>query len=89
MTTDELKDNWKKYAVNINDEIKPLKDCFTLCWGYPDPLHGGTDFLLFDVGGEQGASAYLLKVSEDGDYLISVNPENTEETTVLGKLVLL
>lgn len=90
MTTEDLKNNWQKYGVELPptsaiavDPIRPLKEIFMLCWG-PDPLT--SDALLFDTGGEQGAPAYLLKVG-DGDTLVSVNPANPAETTVLGKLI--
>jgi len=86
MTLADLKDNWQKYGVDIQGEIKPLKECFVICWGSTPDI---PDALLFDTGGEQGAPAYTLKVSENGEDLISVNPANPSETTVLGKLVLL
>jgi len=86
MTLAELKDNWQKYGVDIQGQIRPLKDCFVICWG---PMPDIPDALLFDTGGEQGAPAYALKVGENGEDLISVNPANPAETTVLGKLVLL
>jgi hypothetical protein len=84
MTLVDLKDNWQKYGVNIQGIIIPLKDRFVICWG---PMPEIPDALLFDTGGEQGATALTLKVN--GEDLISVNPTNPTETTVLGKLVLL
>lgn len=84
MTLVDLKDNWQKYGLNIQGTIIPLKDRFVICWG---PMPDIPDALLFDTGGEQGAPSFALKVN--GDDLISVNPMNPTETTVLGKLVLL
>jgi len=85
-TTAELKDDWQKYGVDIQGVIRPLKECFVICWG---PTPDIPDALLFDTGGEQGATAYTLRMSENGEDLISVNPVNPAETNVLGKLVLL
>lgn len=90
MNTSELNNHWQKYGVVLQNDgrdiIKPLKDCFAICWG---PTPNIPDALLFDKGGEQGAAAYTLKVGENGEDLISVNPMNPTETTILGKLVLL
>lgn len=85
MTTAGLLVDWQKYGVDIQGTIKPLKEAFMLCCPYT-PIPGT---ILFDTGGPQGAPAYVLKVGENGEDLISVNPNNPAETNVLGKLVLL
>lgn len=86
MTTEDLKNNWTKYGVELSsvDPIRPLKKIFMLC-GYYNAIPGT---LFFDTGGPQGAPAYILKVG-DNDTLVSVNPENPDETNVLGKLICL
>lgn len=87
MTNEELRQNWTEYAVELktamNPELveqRPLKDMFVLCANYP--AHGA---LFFDTGGVQGAPGYIMKV--EGDNLISINPVDPDETSVLGKLV--
>jgi hypothetical protein len=83
MTTEDLKKDWQQYAVDVQGIVKPLKEIFMICWGYIPDI---PDALLFDTGGQQGAPALTLKV-ENGDDLVSVNPQNPTETSVLGKLV--
>lgn len=84
MSNDELKENWQKYALEtIDGVVLPLKNHYVMCWGWVSEYGG----LLFDTGGEQGATAHVFKV--EGDNLVSVNPENPEETNVVGKLVYL
>jgi hypothetical protein len=86
MTTDELKTNWEKCGLEFQGKIQPLKNCFLICWGFHPEI---SDALIFDIGGIQGSDAYTLKMSENGENLISVNPENPKETSVLGRIVLL
>jgi hypothetical protein len=84
MTNDELHKNWQDYGVQIAGEVRPLKDHYCICWGWIERYKG----LLFDVGGEQGAPAAILRVDEN-DNLVAVNPENTDDISILGKLELL
>ncbi len=61
MTLDELRRDWRKYAVDLleDDSQVLLSDAYMLCVKYKDGL-------LFDPGGEQGAPAIILKCDDDG-----------------------
>ena len=63
-----------------------MKDRFMLACDWTKQIPGT---ILFDTGGPQGAPAYILKMAENGEDLLSVNPQNSAETRVMGKLVLL
>ncbi len=78
MKMDTLKENWKEYKlIQTSGEVN-LKDVFMLCYGY---YKGG---LLFDVGGEQGAPAYILK-PDDRNNCYGFNSYSNEWVKV-GKL---
>ncbi len=97
MTTLEFEENWKLYGVEIDGQVKPLKNFFMMCWGpvsivetergvkqaLPD-RHNPNAPLMFDVGGEQGAPASLFRVQEE-DQLVCVGIDGNEK--VMGKLV--
>jgi len=73
MTLDELKENWKQYAVELpNGTVRPLKDRFMICWG------GYLDGILFDPGGEQGAEGMILKPDKDGNCYFKSDPSAPE-----------
>ncbi|GMR19071.1 MAG: hypothetical protein BMS9Abin34_197 [Patescibacteria group bacterium] len=84
MTLDELKENWKLYAVELPDgTIKPLKEVFVICLGN---YLGG---LIFDPGGEQGAEATILKPDEEGNCYFKSDPSAPEDAgwELLGRFV--
>ena len=83
MTNDELKENWQKYAVEVDGERVALKDRFAICYGWCEQWGG----LGFDIGGEQPGVNYIFIVEDDK--LVSVNPADHNERDVLGPLVLL
>lgn len=83
MTNEQFHKDWMKYGVRIAGEMKPLKDHYCVCWGWIEQYKG----MLFDTGGEQGATAHVLRVEDEN--LVSVNPENPEETSIIGRLELL
>ncbi len=80
MTNEELKENWTKYGVEVEGKVYPLGEKYAVCWGWVDKVGG----LLFDVG-DWGGEAHVYIT--DGENLISVNPENHQETNLIGKLV--
>lgn len=82
MTNEELASDWRNIAVIVDGKQYPLKDQYAMCWGWTPDLNG----LLFDRGGSQGAEAHVFIVGE-GDTLISVDPQNPNETCEIGKLV--
>lgn len=84
MTTDELLTEWKNYKITHAEraESENLSDLIYLCAKFP-PIPGT---LYADTGGPQGAEAYIIKMHDDGETLLAVNPENPTETRPLGKL---
>lgn len=78
MTNEEFHKDWMKYGVRIAGEMKPLKDYYCICWG-----NNGYKGMLFETVGGQ---IQILRVEDDN--LVSVDPENLEETAIIGKLEL-
>ena len=91
MTLDELKENWRLYAIELPDgKVRPLKEMFAICWG------NFLDGLLFDFGGqanEQISEAFgeglILKTDEEGNCYVYTDPDAEGEArwTVQGKFV--
>ena len=81
MTNEEFAENWREYGVEIAGKIIPIKEHYCIHWGWMEQYSG----FMFDPGGEQGTETSILRVEDDN--LVSVNPANTSETTILGKLV--
>ena len=84
MTLDELKANWRLYAVELpGGKVRPLKEMFVICWG------NFLDGLLFDPGGEQGAEGMILKTDEEGNCYVYTDPDAEGEArwTIQGKFV--
>ncbi|OGC37757.1 hypothetical protein A2V54_00615 [candidate division WWE3 bacterium RBG_19FT_COMBO_53_11] len=91
MTLDELKANWRLYAVELPDGTRrPLKEMFVICWG------NFLDGLLFDHGGQADeklcealGEGMVLKTDEEGNCYALSNPDAPAEKawTLQGKFV--
>jgi hypothetical protein len=81
MTNEELKAEWQKYGVELDGKVFPLKEKYVVCWGWVEDWGG----LLFDVGDWSGECGVFITDADNN--LISVNPQNHQETMILGKLV--
>jgi hypothetical protein len=84
MTLDELKENWRLYAVKLPDgTVVPLKERFVVCLG--EYLDG----LLFDPGGKQGAEVEFLKPDEEDNCYAWIDPdaEGEAQWMIQGKFV--
>lgn len=83
MTNEDLLREWKDCEITSpSGQRARLKDLILLCGKFM-PIPGT---LFMDTGGEQGSDAYIVKMHDDGEALLCVNPDNQEETNVLGKL---
>lgn len=82
MTLDELKNNWRDYAIERGDKIIPLKSLFAICLGEDS---GG---LLFDTGNKEG-DAYILKSDENDNCYQKVkwDVSDNEGWKLIGKFV--
>lgn len=91
MTLDELKENWRNYAVELPDgTIRPLKEMFVICWG--EFLDG----LLFDSDGQADeklcealGEGMLLKTDEESNCYVYTDPTapDGERWTIQGRFV--
>ena len=86
LTNEEFGENWQDYAVTITKqdgtvELIRLQDRYAINWGWQEQCDG----FWFDQGGGQPGIIHTLRV-QDG-CLFSVNPENKEEVTRIGRLV--
>lgn len=83
MTLDELKENWRSYAVELPDgTVRPLKEMFVFCFSFLDGL-------LFDPGGEQGAEGIILKTDDEDNCYVYTDPdaEGDARWTIQGRFV--
>lgn len=85
ITNEEFGENWQDYSVAITKDgetkLIPLKQQYAINWGWQEQYGG----FWFDEGGGMPGVVHTLRAQDD--CLFSINPENPEEVTRLGRLV--